>query len=85
MAPKDAVFALIRDTIVDVLDLEDGDGVTETTAAADIDEWDSLQHVRILTAIEKKFGFRFTNAEIEQLKNVGDLVAKASERATVGV
>ena len=56
------------------LDLEPGDVTSETTAD-DIEEWDSLSHIRLMVAVERKFKVKFTNSEIESLKRVGDLVA----------
>jgi acyl carrier protein len=48
--------------------------VTRETAAGEIEEWDSLSHVRLIVAIERAFKIKFSNAEIERLRNVGDLV-----------
>lgn len=57
----------------DVFDLDDL-VITPDTSAEDVEEWDSLSHVRLIVAIERKFKFKFTNSEIDSLKNVGDLV-----------
>lgn len=43
--------------------------------AKDVEEWDSLTHVRLMLTVEKGFGVSFTAAEVGNLKNVGDLVA----------
>lgn len=45
------------------------------TSAADIAEWTSFIHVNLIVATENRFGIKFSTAEIERLKNVGDLVA----------
>lgn len=42
--------------------------------ANDIDGWDSLSHVNLITAVEAKFGIRFTQKELLTLKNIGDLL-----------
>lgn len=47
--------------------------LTEDTTAHDVEGWDSLTNMVLLTEIEKKFGVRFTFREIVKLKNVGDL------------
>ena len=47
--------------------------LTESTTAQDVDGWDSLTNMVLLTEIEKKFGVRFSFREIVKLKNVGDL------------
>jgi acyl carrier protein len=53
--------------------------ISESTTAEDIDEWDSLSHIRFMITIERFFKFKFLNEEISELKNVGDL-ATAIER-----
>jgi len=45
------------------------------TSAADVPEWTSFNHVNLVVASETRFGVRFSTADIEALKNVGDLVA----------
>lgn len=47
--------------------------VFETTTAVDVDEWDSLTHIQLIVAIEKKFKIKFNSIEIGNFKNVGDL------------
>ncbi len=51
----------------------DNISLTESTTAHDVEGWDSLTNMVLLTEIEKKFGVRFTFREIVKLKNVGDL------------
>ena len=64
----------ITDIFEEVMDLEDVE-LTDDTTANDIEEWDSLSHIRLIIAIERSFGIKFSNAEIESLKKFGDLVA----------
>lgn len=45
---------------------------TEMTAN-DIDGWDSLSHVNLITAVEARFKIRFTQKELLTFKNIGDL------------
>lgn len=59
---------VMEDTF-DVDDLEYNDSLS----AADIEEWDSLSNIRFVVALEKEFGIRFTNSEIEGLQNVGEM------------
>jgi acyl carrier protein len=72
---------LSQDDVQDVFrDVFDADQltVTESTTAADIPGWDSLGHINLIIAIEKRFGIKFANAEISRLKaygsNVGTLM-----------
>ena len=64
----------ITDIFEEVMDLEDV-ALDDDTTANDIEEWDSLSHIRLIIAIERSFGIKFSNAEIESLKKFGDLVA----------
>ena len=64
----------ITDIFEEVMDLEEVT-LTDDTTANDIEEWDSLSHIRLIIAIERSFGIKFSNAEIESLKKFGDLVA----------
>ncbi len=54
----------------------DDDGLTlkSSTNAADIPDWDSVNHIRLIVSIESAFKVRFAVNEIEELKDVGDLV-----------
>jgi len=73
---RDEILDEIRGVMADVFDLDVGeDVVTEDTTANDVEEWDSLSHIRLIVAVERKFKVKFTNSEIESLKRVGDLVA----------
>ena len=48
--------------------------------AADVDEWDSLNNVRVFVAVERKYDIRFTAAEMSSLKNVGEFVAMIASK-----
>ena len=63
----------VRDLMIDVFDVDDL-VITDATTAEDIEEWDSLHHIRLVVAIERAFKIRFSNPEVESLKNVGDLI-----------
>jgi acyl carrier protein len=40
-----------------------------TTTAAEVGGWDSLTHINLIVAIEKRFKIKFATAEIARLKN----------------
>lgn len=48
--------------------------ITEITSASDIEEWDSLTHVMLISAVEKHFNIRLKFGDIIKFKNVGDMV-----------
>ena len=44
------------------------------TVAADVENWDSFNHINLIVAVERAFGLRFKTAEFESLRNVGEFV-----------
>ena len=54
---------------------DDAIELRDAMTAADVDGWDSLMHINLVIAIEKRFGIKFATAEISGLKgddqNVG--------------
>ncbi len=54
--------------------------LTPTTTAEDVEEWDSMNHIFIVVELEKRFGVKFHAAEMEELKNVGELAALVQQK-----
>lgn len=48
--------------------------VTRSTTAMDIDVWDSIAHMILISVVEQKFGIKFALGELPTLQNVGDMV-----------
>ena len=48
--------------------------VNRETTADDIEDWDSLEHINLVSAVEKEFGVKFTMAQVVGMKNVGEMV-----------
>jgi acyl carrier protein len=67
-----SILRAVNEVFRDVLENPDV-VVSDTTTAADVPEWDSLSHVQLVVAIEKRFKLRFTAAEIQGFKNVGEM------------
>ena len=65
----DAVQEIFRDNFDD-----DSLVITRDTCADDIEDWDSLEQINLLTAMEKKFGLKFKLEDVRGLENVGDLL-----------
>ena len=47
--------------------------LNQKTSASDIENWDSVNNIVLMLAIEKHFSIKFLTHEISKLSNVGDL------------
>ena len=73
------IFEKLTEIFRDVFD-DDSITISETTTAADIEDWDSLTHITLLATVEDEFDVKFSMKAVQGLKNVGelaDLVAEA--------
>lgn len=70
---REEITGIVTEIMCDVFDLDDLT-YDDALSADVIEEWDSLSHIRFIVAVEKRFGFRFSSAEIEGFAKVGDLV-----------
>ena len=48
--------------------------ITNGTTAEDIENWDSLNHINLMMAIENEFKIKFALGELESMKKVGDML-----------
>ena len=62
----------LKKVILTELELDDFNIVDETTANQ-VPNWDSLNHINIILAVEKEFGVKFKGTEILKIKNIGEL------------
>ncbi len=66
------IFERLNEVFRDFFDDEDIE-LDEDTTADDIDDWDSLNHITLMAAVEDEFGIRFTMGEVSGMKNVGEM------------
>lgn len=74
------IMARLTEVFQDVFD-NDEIVLTETTSAKDIEDWDSLEHINLIAAVEKEFKMRFTMKEVSGMKNVGEMAQIVADRA----
>lgn len=48
--------------------------LNDEMTANDVEKWDSLTHMLMISTVEEKFGVKFKLKELNKLKKVGDIV-----------
>lgn len=76
---KEEVYVQLNEVFQDVFD-DDEIVVNAETTSDDIEDWDSLEHINLVVAIEKKFNIKFSMGEVNTMKNVGEMVGFILER-----
>lgn len=74
-----AIYPRLNRVFKDVFD-DDTIHITPRTTADDIDDWDSLEHITLIAAVERTFKMKFRMSEISSMKNVGEMVRIIAER-----
>ena len=54
--------------------------INDSTTSNDIDEWDSIEHINLVGAVEEEFSMRFKMKEVSGMKNVGEMIDIICER-----
>lgn len=70
---RSEIFERLNNVFREVFD-DDSITVTDATVAADIDGWDSLMHITLISAVEDEFDISFNMKSVVKMKNVGDMV-----------
>jgi acyl carrier protein len=69
----------LKRLLADVLQMSEG-RITPTLAMKDIDAWDSLRHMELVTSIERAYGLELTFEEIVTMQSVSQIEAVLSAR-----
>lgn len=67
------IYETVTDIFRNVFDDEDIE-LKDETNAEDIEDWDSLAQITLISEMEKKFGIRFNMQDVIALQNVGDMI-----------
>lgn len=70
---RQEIFGEVQEIFRRVFD-DDGLAITDATTAKDINEWDSMEHINLIVAMEGTFHVKFNIEEAGSLKNVGEMV-----------
>lgn len=72
------IFEKLTEIFRDVFD-DDTLTISDTTTAADVEDWDSLTHITLLATVEDEFDVKFSMKAVQGLKNVGELADLVQE------
>lgn len=70
---REEILKKVNDIFHDVFD-DDSIIVTEETTADDVEDWDSLMHITLISEVESAFGFKFQMKDVVGMKNVGEMI-----------
>lgn len=70
---REEILSKVNEVFHEVFD-DDSIEVTETTTAKDIEDWDSLMHITLVSEIENAFGFKFMMKDVVGMKDVGEML-----------
>lgn len=70
---REEIFTSVQDIFRDIFD-EDELIINDSTNSDEIEEWDSLNHINLVSAIEKEYKIKFALGELMILKDVGAMV-----------
>lgn len=70
---REEILKKVNDIFHDVFD-DDSIVVSEETTADDVEDWDSLMHITLISEVESAFGFKFQMKDVVGMKNVGEMI-----------
>lgn len=70
---REEIYEQLNEVFRDVFD-DDTIEVNDQTTSRGIEDWDSLEHINLIAAIETQFGMKFTMGQVVTMKNVGEMV-----------
>lgn len=78
---NETIISKLQAIVQDVLDNESLH-IIEQTVATDVEGWDSLAHINILSQIEREFGVRFSLDELARFSTVGKIVDAVQQKTS---
>ncbi len=76
------IYAQLTPIFHDLFD-DDTLVLTPELTAADVEEWDSFNHINLIVAVEQRFKIKFQTAELEALHTVGHLAELIATKLAV--
>lgn len=81
---KEAITSKLKSVFQKVLE-ENDITITREMTAQDVEKWDSLRHVQLISEVETAFGIKFKLREIMSMNNVGDLIDLINAKQGAGL
>lgn len=69
---RQEIFEKLSEVFSDVFD--EDITVAAATTSADIEDWDSLTHITLISEVEDAFGIKFSMKDVLGMKDVGEMV-----------
>jgi acyl carrier protein len=76
---NDQVFDKVRRLASELFDVPAGDITAESSPAA-LENWDSVQHLNLVLALEEEFGVKFEPEDMEKMQSIGQAVQVVSSK-----
>jgi len=76
---QEEIYKRLTAILQDVFD-DDTLVATPELTAHDVKDWDSVSHITLIVAVEERFGIKFKTAEIEKMKDVGQMVEQIEKK-----
>ena len=77
---RNMIIEKLTEVFRDVFD-DESIVINENTTSSDIEEWDSIEHINLIGAVEDEFSLTFKMKEVSGMKNVGEMIDIICERA----
>lgn len=69
---REEAYKRLTEVFRDVFD-DDAITISDGTTAADIEDWDSFEHINLIVAVENEFSFKVPMVKVLTMKNVGEM------------
>ena len=70
---RDEISKIVNDIFTGIFKLEN-EVISNETNSDDVKNWDSLNHIILINAIENEFKIKFPLGEMADLRSIGDII-----------
>lgn len=79
---RNMIIEKLTEVFRDVFD-DESIVINENSTSSDIEEWDSIEHINLIGAVEDEFSLTFKMKEVSGMKNVGEMIDIICERGKI--